>query len=383
MNQTLPFFQFTNPNTFFNQQPQMNQFNIEQLKSKYVQQNQPTNSFYNKAFTMNPSTNPNNFFFGLQDNMRYNQNSMNTFNTMNNPNLIPQVQKMNQINNNNNMLINPRDEIERIKMKYFSIENANKTNEFKNTLSTIEDKIQKYKEQIYSSPNDPISTKYNISKPVTVNEQSKPSFNQKFEINRVNDIEINTNENNNDLLLSKMSWIEGKISTSSNKFNFNNNSINMLEANKNNDITTNNQNVSYTYSNSCKSEKDEKEDNYNYDEVLPIIDKVSKLKEIENITEEEHYHTEEEEEDHKSLSKQIVNNVIDEVSSKLSEKSQKEEEENKVDYLNVKDLEVHNVNTNRKKEISQPKVIISNKKQATLPKKKLISFEEFLSLNDE
>ena len=382
MNQTLPFFQFTNPNTFFNQQPQMNQFNIEQLKSKYVQQNQPTNSFYNKAFTMNPSTNPNNFFFGLQDNMRYNQNSMNTFNTMNNPNLIPQIQKMNQINNNN-MLINPRDEIERIKMKYFSIENANKTNEFKNTLSTIEDKIQKYKEQIYSSPNDPISTKYNISKPVTVNEQSKPSFNQKFEINRVNDIEINTNENNNDLLLSKMSWIEGKISTSSNKFNFNNNSINMLEANKNNDITTNNQNVSYTYSNSCKSEKDEKEDNYNYDEVLPIIDKVSKLKEIENITEEEHYHTEEEEEDHKSLSKQIVNNVIDEVSSKLSEKSQKEEEENKVDYLNVKDLEVHNVNTNRKKEISQPKVIISNKKQATLPKKKLISFEEFLSLNDE
>ena len=382
MNQTLPFFQFTNPNTFFNQQPQMNQFNIEQLKSKYVQQNQPTNSFYNKAFTMNPSTNPNNFFFGLQDNMRYNQNSMNTFNTMNNPNFIPQVQKMNQINNNN-MLINPRDEIERIKMKYFSIENANKTNEFKNTLSTIEDKIQKYKEQIYSSPNDPISTKYNISKPVTVNEQSKPSFNQKFEINRVNDIEINTNENNNDLLLSKMSWIEGKISTSSNKFNFNNNSINMLEANKNNDITTNNQNVSYTYSNSCKSEKDEKEDNYNYDEVLPIIDKVSKLKEIENITEEEHYHTEEEEEDHKSLSKQIVNNVIDEVSSKLSEKSQKEEEENKVDYLNVKDLEVDNVNTNRKKEISQPKVIISNKKQATLPKKKLISFEEFLSLNDE
>ena len=382
MNQTLPFFQFTNPNTFFNQQPQMNQFNIEQLKSKYVQQNQPTNSFYNKAFTMNPSTNPNNFFFGVQDNMRYNQNLMNTFNTMNNPNLIPQVQKMNQINNNN-MLINPRDEIERIKMKYFSIENANKTNEFKNTLSTIEDKIQKYKEQIYSSPNDPISTKYNISKPVTVNEQSKPSFNQKFEINRVNDIEINTNENNNDLLLSKMSWIEGKISTSSNKFNFNNNSINMLEANKNNDITTNNQNVSYTYSNSCKSEKDEKEDNYNYDEVLPIIDKVSKLKEIENITEEEHYHTEEEEEDHKSLSKQIVNNVIDEVSSKLSEKSQKEEEENKVDYLNVKDLEVHNVNTNRKKEISQPKVIISNKKQATLPKKKLISFEEFLSLNDE
>ena len=382
MNQTLPFFQFTNPNTFFNQQPQMNQFNIEQLKSKYVQQNQPTNSFYNKAFTMNPSTNPNNFFFGLQDNMRYNQNSMNTFNTMNNPNLIPQVQKMNQINNNN-MLINPRDEIERIKMKYFSIENANKTNEFKNTLSTIEDKIQKYKEQIYSSPNDPISTKYNISKPVTVNEQSKPSFNQKFEINRVNDIEINTNENNNDLLLSKMSWIEGKISTSSNKFNFNNNSINMLEANKNNDITTNNQNVSYTYSNSCKSEKDEKEDNYNYDEVLPIIDKVSKLKEIENITEEDHFHTEEEEEDHKSLSKQIVNNVIDEVSSKLSEKSQKEEEENKVDYLNVKDLEVDNVNTNRKKEISQPKVIISNKKQATLPKKKLISFEEFLSLNDE
>ena len=48
-----------------------------------------------------------------------------------------------------------------------------------------------------------------------------------------------------------------------------------------------------------------------------------------------------------------------------------------------RDLEVDNVNTNRKKEISQPKVIISNKKQATLPKKKLISFEEFLSLNDE
>lgn len=372
MNQTLPFYQFNTPNTFFNQQPQMNQFNIEQLKSKYTQQNQPANSFYNKAFTMNP----NNFFFGLQDNMGYNQNPMNTFNTMN-QNFIPQM----QMNHNNNMLINPRDEIERIKMKYFSIENANKTNEFKNTLSTIEDKIQKYKEEIYSSPNDPISTKYNITKPLTVNEKSKPLSTQKFEINRVNDIEINTNDNN-DLLLSKMSWIEGKISTSSNKFNFNNNSINMLEANKNNDITTNNQNVSYTYSNSCKSEKEEKEENYNYDEVLPIIDKVSKLKEIENINEEEHYHTEEEEEeDHKSISKQIVNNVIDEVSSKLSERSQKEEEENKVDYLNVQDLEVDKVNT--KKEISQPKVILSNKKQATLPKKKLISFEEFLSLNDE
>ena len=376
MNQTLPFYQFNTPNTFFNQQPQMNQFNIEQLKSKYTQQNQPANSFYNKAFTMNPSMNPNNFFFGLQDNMRYNQNPMNNFNTMN-QNFIPHM----QMNNNNNMLINPRDEIERIKMKYFSIENANKTNEFKNTLSTIEDKIQKYKEQIYSSPNDPISAKYNITKPLTVNENSKPLSTQKFEINRVNDIEINTNDNN-DLLLSKMSWIEGKISTSSNKFNFNNNSINMLEANKNNDITTNNQNVSYTYSNSCKSEKEEKEENYNYDEVIPIIDKVSKLKEFENINEEEHYHTEEEEEeDHKSISKQIVSNVIDEVSSKLSEKSQKEEEENKVDYLNVKDLEVDKVNT--KKEISQPKVILSNKKQATLPKKKLISFEEFLSLNDE
>ena len=376
MNQTLPFYQFNNPNAFFNQQPQMNQFNIEQLKSKYTQQNQPANSFYNKAFTMNPSMNPNNFFFGLQDNMRYNQNPMSNFNTMN-QNFIPQM----QMNNNNNMLINPRDEIERIKMKYFSIENANKTNEFMNTLSTIEDKIQKYKEQIYSSPNDPISAKYNITKPITVNENSKPLSTQKFEINRVNDIEINTNDNN-DLLLSKMSWIEGKISTSSNKFNFNNNSINMLEANKNNDITTNNQNVSYTYSNSCKSEKEEKEENYNYDEVLPIIDKVSKLKEFENINEEEHYHTEEEEEeDHKSISKQIVSNVIDEVSSKLSERSQKEEEENKVDYLNVKDLEVNKVNT--KKEISQPKVILSNKKQVTLPKKKLISFEEFLSLNDE
>ena len=374
MNQTLPFYQFNTPNTFFNQQPQMNQFNIEQLKSKYTQQNQPANSFYNKAFTMNP----NNFFFGLQDNMGYNQNPMNNFNTMN-QNFIPHMQ-MNH-NNNNNMLINPRDEIERIKMKYFSIENANKTNEFMNTLSTIEDKIQKYKEQIYSSPNDPISAKYNITKPITVNENSKPLSTQKFEINRVNDIEINTNDNN-DLLLSKMSWIEGKISTSSNKFNFNNNSINMLEANKNNDITTNNQNVSYTYSNSCKSEKEEKEENYNYDEVIPIIDKVSKLKEFENINEEEHYHTEEEEEeDHKSISKQIVSNVIDEVSSKLSERSQKEEEENKVDYLNVKDLEVDKVNT--KKEISQPKVILSNKKQATLPKKKLISFEEFLSLNDE
>lgn len=364
-NQALPFFQFNNPQAFMNPQAQMNLFNIEQLKSKYVTQNPQMNNYYNKAFTMNPSTNSN-FLFGIQDNTRYNQNPINNFNTIS---PIPQMQ-MNHINNT--MLVNPRDEIERIKMKYFSIENANNVNAFTNTLSTIEDKIKKYKDEIYSSPNDPISVKYNKQQNV------KPSSNRKLEINRVNDIEINTNDNN-ELLLSKVSWIEGKISTSSNKFNFNNNSINMLEQNKNNDITTN-QNVSYTYSNSCKSEKEENEENYNYDEVLPIIDKVSKLKQIEH---NEEYNSEEEEEDnHKKISKQIVNNVIDEVSSKLSEKSEREEE-NKVDYLNVKDLEVDNVNTTNKKEISQPKVITTIKKQSTLPKKKLISFEEFLSLNDE
>ena len=113
------------------------------------------------------------------------------------------------------------------------------------------------------------------------------------------------------------------------------------------------------------SQMEEKDKEYNYNDVLPIINKVSKLKEIK-----------EEDDNEKAIASGIINNVMDNISNKSEEEKYKnimnkfkeEEKENELLYDQINN--------------EKPKLIRKNSSDKGKNRNinnKIISFEEFLS----
>ena len=113
------------------------------------------------------------------------------------------------------------------------------------------------------------------------------------------------------------------------------------------------------------SQMEEKDKEYNYNDVLPIINKVSKLKEIK-----------EEDDNEKAIASGIINNVMDNISNKSEEEKYKnimnkfkeEEKENELLYDQINN--------------EKPKLIRKNSSDKDKKRNinnKIISFEEFLS----
>lgn len=357
------YSKYQNPQNYYEEPSISNNsfINIEKIKSKYSQ-NIPQNVLFNKT-SMIPNMNIGNEGYKSVYNNRYNpQNPIHKINPFSNT-FIPRM----QIDPFNGESYNPKEEIEKIKKKYFT---QKTTNNFSSNLMLIEEKINKYKD--YINNNTKLTQLQNFS----VKEEDKHIPSKNFEINRVNDIEIKKDDNN-ELLLSKVSWMEGKISTST-KFNIDNTIINNTNMNNLINSCNNNKEVNYSYSNSENNNSKEEDEQVNdnkieevnyYDEILPIIDKVSKLKEIERN----------EDDNPKESAKIIVNNILNKMPL---QKSQEENENEKTNYLNMEDLEVVNnkMNNNIKEKNNQPKLL--PKKQLEV-KKKVISFEEFLLLNED
>ena len=119
-----------------------------------------------------------------------------------------------------------------------------------------------------------------------------------------------------------------------------------------------------------------KDKEYNYNDVLPIINKVSKLKEIK-----------EEEDNDKLLANNIVNNVMENIPNDSNEDNEDEKYQNIMNKFREEDKEndilynqINNQSLNSSKN-EKPKLIRKN--SADKDKKrnvnKIISFEEFLS----
>ena len=113
------------------------------------------------------------------------------------------------------------------------------------------------------------------------------------------------------------------------------------------------------------SQMEEKDKEYNYNDVLPIINKVSKLKEIK-----------EEDDNEKAIASGIINNVMDNISNKSEEEKYKnimnkfkeEEKENELLYDQI---------NNEKPKLIRKNSSVKDKKRNI--NNKIISFEEFLS----
>ena len=138
--------------------------------------------------------------------------------------------------------------------------------------------------------------------------------------------------------------------------------------------------------------KEEKDKEYNYDEVLPIIEKVSKLKTIKELSEQENNNKEnkinkyEEERD----ANEIINNVLLALSHNLIELNEKEPKKG----LGLEISELTNENINELKNdlmpindnihIEKPKLLSkTNSVNNMREKKKLLSFTEFLSKEED
>ncbi len=157
-------------------------------------------------------------------------------------------------------------------------------------------------------------------------------------------------------------------------------------------------------------EDKDKDKEYNYNDVLPIINKVSKLKEIKETEEDQKEDNNEYNNiDHsrKKSASDIVNNVLDAISNNLiigddndNYNEHNEDDDNKDDdkYKDIlnkfreedNDIiynEINNNNMNNSKDVinDKPKIIRKNScdKDKKQNAKKMITFEEFLSKENE
>ena len=160
------------------------------------------------------------------------------------------------------------------------------------------------------------------------------------------------------------------------------------------------------------SQQEDKDKEYNYNDVLPIINKVSKLKEIKETEEDQKEDNNELNINHsrKKSASDIVNNVLDAISNNLiiGEDSYNKEEQENNDYIednneeeklhfksntfrqeedNENDIifnHINNSNLNNSKDLNineKSKKFSNNRidKEKRHNRKKIILFEEFLS----
>ena len=331
-----------------------NKFNINQNNN-----NDMSNPFM-LTFQQNPAKiNP----FNAQENM------------MNNLDKILQNKNINNINNINS------NYIQKIKAKYL-FNNDSITNKIaqKNTeLSELEKKLNFYKKKLFSSsaPEDNyINLKLDI-KNINLNSNTENSYtlNSKNDHSiNLNTSEINPNPNNSTIPPSDKSFsfknnlknppLSNINPLKESKFSQSQLSHNMGEETINFSLSEDESGLS-GYFKFKGSQMEEKDKEYNYNDVLPIINKVSKLKEIK-----------EEDDNEKAIASGIINNVMDNISNKSEEEKYKnimnkfkeEEKENELLYDQINN--------------EKPKLIRKNSSDKDKKRNinnKIISFEEFLS----
>ena len=355
------------------------QLTIDNILAKYRNNPNQRNLFntFNK-FNINENNNndmSNPFMLTFQQN----PTKINPFNAqenmMNNLDKILQNKNINNINNINS------NYIQKIKAKYL-FNNDSITNKIaqKNTeLSELEKKLNFYKKKLFSSsaPEDNyINLKLDI-KNINLNSNTENSYtlNSKNDHSiNLNTSEINPNPNNSTIPPSDKSFsfknnlknppLSNINPLKESKFSQSQLSHNMGEETINFSLSEDESGLS-GYFKFKGSQMEEKDKEYNYNDVLPIINKVSKLKEIK-----------EEDDNEKAIASGIINNVMDNISNKTEEEKYKnimnkfkeEEKENELLYDQINN--------------EKPKLIRKNSSDKDKKRNinnKIISFEEFLS----
>ena len=355
------------------------QLTIDNILAKYRNNPNQRNLFntFNK-FNINENNNndmSNPFMLTFQQN----PTKINPFNAqenmMNNLDKILQNKNINNINNINS------NYIQKIKAKYL-FNNDSVTNKIaqKNTeLSELEKKLNFYKKKLFSSsaPEDNyINLKLDI-KNINLNSNTENSYTLNSKNNRsinLNTSEINPNPNNSTIPPSDKSFsfknnlknppLSNINPLKESKFSQSQLSHNMGEETINFSLSEDESGLS-GYFKFKGSQMEEKDKEYNYNDVLPIINKVSKLKEIK-----------EEDDNEKAIASGIINNVMDNISNKSEEEKYKnimnkfkeEEKENELLYDQINN--------------EKPKLIRKNSSDKDKKRNinnKIISFEEFLS----
>ena len=355
------------------------QLTIDNILAKYRNNPNQRNLFntFNK-FNINENNNndmSNPFMLTFQQNPA----KINPFNAqenmMNNLDKILQNKNINNINNINS------NYIQKIKAKYL-FNNDSVTNKIaqKNTeLSELEKKLNFYKKKLFSSsaPEDNyINLKLDI-KNINLNSNTENSYTLNSKNNHsinLNTSEINPNPNNSTIPPSDKSFsfknnlknppLSNINPLKESKFSQSQLSHNMGEETINFSLSEDESGLS-GYFKFKGSQMEEKDKEYNYNDVLPIINKVSKLKEIK-----------EEDDNEKAIASGIINNVMDNISNKSEEEKYKnimnkfkeEEKENELLYDQINN--------------EKPKLIRKNSSDKDKKRNinnKIISFEEFLS----
>ena len=355
------------------------QLTIDNILAKYRNNPNQRNLFntFNK-FNINENNNndmSNPFMLTFQQN----PTKINPFNAqenmMNNLDKILQNKNINNINNINS------NYIQKIKAKYL-FNNDSITNKIaqKNTeLSELEKKLNFYKKKLFSSsaPEDNyINLKLDI-KNINLNSNTENSYTLNSKNNHsinLNTSEINPNPNNSTIPPSDKSFsfknnlknppLSNINPLKESKFSQSQLSHNMGEETINFSLSEDESGLS-GYFKFKGSQMEEKDKEYNYNDVLPIINKVSKLKEIK-----------EEDDNEKAIASGIINNVMDNISNKTEEEKYKnimnkfkeEEKENELLYDQINN--------------EKPKLIRKNSSDKDKKRNinnKIISFEEFLS----
>ena len=355
------------------------QLTIDNILAKYRNNPNQRNLFntFNK-FNINENNNndmSNPFMLTFQQN----PTKINPFNAqenmMNNLDKILQNKNINNINNINS------NYIQKIKAKYL-FNNDSVTNKIaqKNTeLSELEKKLNFYKKKLFSSsaPEDNyINLKLDI-KNINLNSNTENSYTLNSKNNHsinLNTSEINPNPDNSTIPPSDKSFsfknnlknppLSNINPLKESKFSQSQLSHNMGEETINFSLSEDESGLS-GYFKFKGSQMEEKDKEYNYNDVLPIINKVSKLKEIK-----------EEDDNEKAIASGIINNVMDNISNKSEEEKYKnimnkfkeEEKENELLYDQINN--------------EKPKLIRKNSSDKDKKRNinnKIISFEEFLS----
>ena len=355
------------------------QLTIDNILAKYRNNPNQRNLFntFNK-FNINENNNndmSNPFMLTFQQN----PTKINPFNAqenmMNNLDKILQNKNINNINNINS------NYIQKIKAKYlfnnYSI--TNKIAQKNKELSELEKKLNFYKKKLFSSsaPEDNyINLKLDI-KNINLNSNTENSYTLNSKNNHsinLNTSEINPNPNNSTIPPSDKSFsFKNNLKNpplsdinllKESKFSQSQLSHNMGEETINFSLSEDESGLS-GYFKFKGSQMEEKDKEYNYNDVLPIINKVSKLKEIK-----------EEDDNEKAIASGIINNVMDNISNKTEEEKYKnimnkfkeEEKENELLYDQINN--------------EKPKLIRKNSSDKDKKRNinnKIISFEEFLS----
>ena len=295
-----------------------------------------------------------------------------------------------------------------------------KLNNMDNTYSSNISKNNIF--SINSNINQNENTNNNIISTSTINNNYDNINNSKGNTkNNISKINNNTNEkiNTNELLSNKIKQKDEKNNKLINNINFHNDmgiSQNNLKGSKISQVSHNigEETINFSLSEDESglsgyfkfrtSQQEDKDKEYNYNDVLPIINKVSKLKEIKETEEDQKEDKNDYNSNHsrKQSASDIVNNVLNAISDSkiirdeneennedekykmILNKFKQEDKENDILYnqVNINDLN----NSKDSKDIVSEKPKMIRKNSADKEKRqnlKMITFEEFLTKENE